>query len=275
MGAQLVALAVLVSLLIGAVIVWAWPNRPAADGTARSGTAVLEVGLAFLVLVPLTTAAATLAAWLLVGRRHAGLRQITRFVRRIGPERLDRRLSGVGAGELGAVAAELNRMLARLQDSFQAHDRFVGEVSHELKTPVSILLLEAQVLMRSPPDAGAHARFVASVEEEMRRLGKLIESFLALARAGQANARLPRMAVDMNASAMEAGRCCWALARLREVRLAITLAGDDRFEDGPVVDGDPELLRTLIDNLLRNAVMIAPRNSTVDLRVALDGGVVI
>src|SRR5262249_48558665 len=156
-----------------------------------------------------------------------------------------------------------------------AEDRFISEVSHELKTPVSVMLIEAQVLMRSSPDHLTYAKFVASVEDEMRRLSKLIESFLTLARAGHGDTQIRRVPAGWNGTAMEAGKHCWQVAVLRGIRLAITLVNEDQCPDGPVVEGDPELLRTMIENLLRNAVNVSPRQSTVDLGVACEDGQVV
>jgi signal transduction histidine kinase len=79
----------------------------------------------------------------------------------------------------------------------------------------------------------------------------------------------------MNATSMEAAQHCWQLARLRAIRLAVTLVGEDQCPDQPMVSGDPELLRTMIENLLRNAVSVSTRQSAVDLRVACEDGHVV
>ena len=225
----------------------------------------------FVGIIPLLTAGASLAAWLVAGRRLARLRQVSELARDISPGRLGRRLDEAeGRDELGRLAVEVNGMLGRLEAGFQAQDRFISEVSHELKTPVSVMLLEAQVLMRSSPDPVTYARFVSSVEDEMRRLHKLIESFLTLARAGHGDTHLRSSTVDMNATCMEAAQHCWQLARLRGIRLAVTLVGEEDCPDEPTVSGDPELLRTMIENLVRNAVSVSARQSAVDLRVACE-----
>jgi signal transduction histidine kinase len=229
------------------------------------------LGFVFLLLIPPLTAGASLAAWLVAGRRLKRLKQISELARGIQPGKLDRRLDETGENdECGQLAQEVNRMLERLEAGFQAEDRFISEVSHELKTPVSVMLIEAQVLMRSSPDSTVYAKFVSSVEDEMRRLSKLIESFLTIARAGHGDTQIRRVAVDMNDAAMEASEHCWQLARLRSVRLSVTLVSDDHCPDAPVVEGDPELLRTMIENLLRNAVSVSPRDEAVDLRVSCE-----
>lgn len=231
------------------------------------------IQLALLLAIPAMAIAAGLAASLVVRRRSGRLKEISRLAAEINPRRLGRRLDTTGEhGELGRLSAEINRMLSRLETGFAAQDRFISEVAHELKTPVSVLLLEAQVLARSDPDPIVFAKFVASVEEEMLRLAKLVESLLALARFGHGDPGVRRVTVDINDAAMEAGQHCWAYARLREIRLSVTLASGGACPDGAIVAGDPELLRIMIENLLRNAIAVSPRRSAVDLRVSCADG---
>lgn len=221
-----------------------------------------------LLAFPVLTGMVSLAAWLVAGRRLVRLKQIAKIAAQIGPGHLHMRLQTVGErDEFVQLGEEVNLMLSRLEAGFAAQERFISEVAHELKTPVSVLLLEAQVLARSDPDLVAHARFVASVEDEMRRLSKLIESFLTLARARHGRAQVRRVEVDMNDAALEAGEHCFTFARLRDVHLSATLVSADDQAAAPVVAGDPELLRTMIENLLRNAIAVSPRESTIDLRV--------
>ncbi len=224
--------------------------------------------LVFVGAVPPLTAGAVVGAWLIARRRLRRLRHIADLAAEIGPRQLNRRLDTSGPeDELGRMASEVNRMLGRLEAGFAAQDRFISEVAHELKTPVSVMLLEAQILARSDADANAHQRFVVSVEEEMRRLTKLIESFLTLARAEHGEAQVRHVDVDLNDTVMEAGEHCWAYAQQRDIRLSASLLPEDHSAEPPIVAGDPELLRTMVENLLRNAISVSPRRSAIDLRV--------
>jgi signal transduction histidine kinase len=227
--------------------------------------------LIFLGVVPALTGAATLAAWGLAGRRLGRLTRIARQTAGISPSRLHERLETTGANDdLGQLAEEINRMLARLEAGFGVQDRFLSEVSHELKTPLSVLLLEAQIVSRSEPGELVYAKFVASVEEEMRRLAKLVESLLTLARAKHGDTLVRRVTVDMNEAAMEAGEHSWNFARMRDMRLQVSLCSDETGANQPIVAGDPDLLRTMIENLLRNAIAVSPRESMIDLAVACE-----
>jgi two-component system, OmpR family, sensor kinase len=200
--------------------------------------------------------------------RSGGLDTITRLAADINPSKLHRRLEGAGhEPDVRRLVETMNAMLGRLEVAFLAQDRFISEVSHELKTPVSVLLLEAQVLERSEPDPLVYAKFVASVEDEMRRLSQLVESFLTLARAKHGETQVRRVSVDINDTAVEAGQHCYGYARMRELTLPMTLVPEEDCPEAPIVWGDPDLLRTMIENLLRNAIAVSPRQSSVDLSV--------
>jgi signal transduction histidine kinase len=169
------------------------------------------------------------------------------------------------------MAADINAMLDRLGSTISGLERFMSEVSHELKTPVSALLAEAQVMKYAPPTAETAGRFILSVEDEMRRLGKLVESFLMLARFEHGRRYIAEAAVHVNDVVLESVEHSSRLASQSEVGINLTLydAGSDRPE--AIVRGDAELLRTVFDNLLRNAVQFSDRGSAISVDVGASG----
>jgi signal transduction histidine kinase len=166
----------------------------------------------------------------------------------------------------------INAMLDRLETAFRAQERFIADASHELKTPLSVLLAEAQILdqrERSPDELG---QFVSSVQDQLRQMTRLVDSLLTLARA---DAGFPLSGVELvslNDVVTEAAQRCEGQAQHRMVRLVPKLAMPT--EDGvePIVAGDRNLLRTVVENLLRNAVRYAPLEDAVEIEVALSAG---
>jgi signal transduction histidine kinase len=88
----------------------------------------------------------------------------------------------------------------------------------------------------------------------MRRLGSLLESFLTLARSGHGQRYVSETLVDLTDVALDAMQRCDAAAREHQVALKFQLPSDELAEAGVAVRGDPELLTTLVTNLIRNAV---------------------
>jgi signal transduction histidine kinase len=234
-----------------------------------------------------------IVGWWISGRVVSRVDRVAQAVRSVSPTRLDERIElPVSSDEIGRMAADVNLMLERMAVAFRSQERFMSEVSHELKTPVSALLTEAQVLkqMRDSPrlspaasvngalkDDGdprravePYERFVLSVEEEMRWLGKLVESFLMLARFGHGKQFVTDAAVPMNDVVLDAVEHSTLYARQHGVKLALTLydAGDNRPE--ALVRGDSELLRVVADNLIRNAVQFSKRGDTVSVKIDVE-----
>ncbi|MEX1015336.1 MAG: ATP-binding protein [Phycisphaeraceae bacterium] len=238
----------------------------AATSLAEVSEAIAFVRTLFFIAIPAGLVTASIASWFVAGNAIRQINDVADLAHGLRPETLDDRLAPAQSqDELGQMVGELNHALDRLEAGFQAQDRFLHDASHELKTPVSVLLSEAQVLRLSNPDKQACQRFAASVEEEMRRMGKLIESLLVLARADGRSAVATGQPVAVNDVVMAAIEQCTALARQRQVTLVPQLACPSAGD--LLCQGDGDLLATMVSNLLRNAIRFSPIGGTVEVGV--------
>jgi two-component system, OmpR family, sensor histidine kinase MprB len=158
--------------------------------------------------------------------------------------------------EVGRLASGFNRMLDRLQRSQAAQRRLVADASHELRTPVTSLRTNAELLRDAELDADTRRAIAADVVDQAEELTLLVSDVIDLARD---EAREPSVeAVRLDDLARE------ALERARRHAPAIEWA----LEAEPVVvDGAPERLARAINNLLDNAARYAPAGSRVDVAV--------
>ncbi|MHC4673778.1 MAG: sensor histidine kinase [Planctomycetota bacterium] len=214
---------------------------------------------------------AALASWLLAKRSLTPIGEIAREAQEMGAAHLDRRLTlPTGRDELHELTLTLNDMLERLEAAFKAQERFLANAAHELKTPVAVLLGESQVLGQKERTPEEYDRFMADVQDEMRRLGQIINSMLILARA-DAGLPLPSIElVSINEVAMEAVTRCQIQAGRQEVRLIPVLAMPENDQPEPRVNGDPELLIVAVTNLIRNAIRYSPVQEPVEITVTSD-----
>ena len=231
---------------------------------------VAELRSLFAVVVPASLILAAVASWALARRSLAPIGEIARQTRDLTVAHLDRRIqTRLRGDEVAELTAVINGMLDRLEASFRAQERFVADASHELKTPLSVVLAEAQVLEQQARTAQEYDQFVASVQDQLRQLVRLVDSLLTLARADAGFALAAARSVSMNEVVMEAVERCEPVARHREVRLVPILAPP--AEDGieAYVSGDSALLRAAIDNLIRNAVRYSPAEEAVEVEVGV------
>ncbi len=228
---------------------------------ARARAAAVRV-LAGLLLLLLLMAAALIA---IVSRGLAPLRRAASEVQR----RDVHSLAPISAPELPSEAAplieELNRLLARLAAAFDKQRAFVADAAHELRSPLTAVSLQLQLLERGRDErarAAARAKLGAAVE----RATHLVAQLLTLARSEPEGALIELAPVSLEACVREAVTDVHALAHARQIELELEAATDVR------VRGNAEQLRVLARNLIDNAVRYTPPAGTVRVRVGSEQG---
>jgi len=210
---------------------------------------------ALLAIVVVLAMAVVLAGSFAVA--SSALEPIARLIAAMGEirsDRLSRRLGWTGReDELGRLAQSFDAMLERLEDGFARERQFVSDASHELKTPLTVIDANAQMLERwADRDPALRAESLRAIREQSVSLAAMVDGMLLLAKAesGDDLPREPLALDDIVADALRSVR-----RRAHEKGLALTLsparAGGD---GGPAVCGDANLLRQLFTNLLDNAI---------------------
>jgi two-component system OmpR family sensor kinase/two-component system sensor histidine kinase QseC len=221
-----------------------------------------RVVIPLILLLPIMVAA---VAWI-VNRGLLPLRYVTaevqrrdvRSLRPLGSENLPR--------EIEPLVSELNRLLARLQKAFDDQRAFIGDAAHELRSPLTVLRLQLQLLDRAPDESArgeARGRLGASVERAIH----LVEQLLTLARSDPQATAGDFESIDLSAAAAQGITDTHDLAIARNIDLSLDAM------PGILVRGDGEALRTLVRNLVDNAVRYTPPGGSVQVRcrIAAEG----
>jgi signal transduction histidine kinase len=219
---------------------------------------------------------AGITSWYMARRSLAPLLAIARQAREISARRLDQRIPVPSTGdEVAEMIVVLNDMLDRLEAEFRAQRRFIADVTHELKTPLAVLLGETQAMQRQGAGNGnAWTPFIATVQEETRRILRLVEAFLILNRL-QAGSPAPSLdLVSMEEVVLSAIRKCRAAAKERDVRLLPRFPSSGEAVE-PVVMGDNDMLVSALQNLIENAIAVSPAGETVEIAVEVRNGRVV
>ena len=215
----------------------------------------------FVVLLPL----AALLIWFVVGRELRPLTGLADSVARRTPDALAPIAeSGVPDEALPLVRA-LNDLLTRLHTALKTQRDFIADAAHELRTPLTALQLQAQLIERAN-DTDSRQAAIDDLRAGLERATHLVAQLLTLARA-EPGAALPTPdAVDLVRLCRQSVIDHAALADARRIDLGLA--------DGPAdlaITGHADALRTLLDNLVANAVRYTPSGGRVDVRCGSDG----
>jgi two-component system OmpR family sensor kinase/two-component system sensor histidine kinase QseC len=214
-----------------------------------------RVVIPLILLLPIMIAA---VAWI-VSRGLLPLRYVTAEVQRRDVRSLRPLKRANLPREIEPLVGELNRLLARLQQAFDTQRAFISDAAHELRSPLTALRLQLQLLDRAPDESArveARARLGAAVERAIH----LVEQLLALARSDPQETAGEFATLDLSAVAAQGITDTHDLAVARNIDLSLDAAPQVQ------VRGDGEALRTLVRNLVDNAVRYTPPYGTVQVR---------
>lgn len=167
--------------------------------------------------------------------------------------------------EITPLVLSINALMARLATSFAAQRRFLADAAHELRSPVTALRLQLQLLKRSGGEA-ARQEALSEFESGIARSERLIEQLLQVARSEPDGEAIRRDEVDLG----ELVRSVVSAASVRAEHCDIDLGANAAA--GVKVRGDGNQLTVLLSNLVENALHYGPRGGVVDVEAVVEGG---
>jgi signal transduction histidine kinase len=215
-------------------------------------------GVALVVLAAVAVTGLWLARW--VSRPLTDLRDATR--RAEAGDLSVRADPGEGPDEVRELASAFNDMVGRLDQLVGTQETFVADASHQLRSPLTALRLRIENMQHGA--APADADDLEGALAEVDRLSRLVDGLLALARAERRAAE--RSPQDVGALVRERADAWRAAAAERDVAL------DDVAAPGLVAALAPGSVEQMLDNLVANALEVAPAGSAVTIAAAGDDG---
>ncbi|MDX9723573.1 MAG: ATP-binding protein [Myxococcota bacterium] len=173
---------------------------------------------------------------------------------RVGPKLRRRR------DELGTLGRDFDSMAQRLEQLLAAQHRLLRDVSHELRSPLARLNVALE-LARTANEAQQSREMLDRIERESERLAALIAQLMTLTRIDTQGERFPKQTVDLSELLRELVEDARFEARALDKDVSL------ESEDGVRVHGVPELLRSAIENVLRNALRHSPVHAEVQVRL--------
>jgi two-component system heavy metal sensor histidine kinase CusS len=204
-----------------------------------------------------------LSAWLsaLIARKGMRpLQDMAERTRQISTSNLDQRIKIMYCpDELKNLADSFDEMLERLQDSFERLSNHANNMAHELRTPINVLISEAEMALSQERTAQEYRNVIESSLEEYSAVSRMVDSLLFLARAD----------IGQSPLALEEIDACTTIEKIVEYYqpladdkgITIFCAGD------AVVQADPTLFRRAVSNLLSNALHYTPSQGKICIAI--------
>jgi len=218
------------------------------------------VALAFAVLV----------AALLARTITRPLRDLVGGVRRFAGGDYGTRVPLAGPSEVAEMGTAFNEMASEIQRSRGSEQAFLADISHELRTPLTSIQGFAQAIVEGEARGDAVSHVAEIIHREARRLVRMVEGLLQVARlesGGQSMARedvVPARLLESAVAALE--------VQAKTAGVSFDVEGAEAL---PSLRGDPDKLAQLFLNVLDNAVKHSPRGTTVHVRGSRDDGAVV
>ncbi|MEI7973314.1 MAG: HAMP domain-containing sensor histidine kinase [Bdellovibrio sp.] len=210
-------------------------------------------------LLPLSLLISGGFGYWIAGRALQSIRSMTTEVRRISPQDLHTRVSiPVAKGELRDLAQTMNELLNRIERAFVAQERFVADASHQLQTPLALIRAEIESEAFKSQLLSSSLR---SVLQEVEHMSRLIKDLLMLARAEAGGGSLAFQNFFLDEIVLETLSRLDSVFKRKSIRLMFNIQENNLPRQS--IQGDPELMSTLIYSLLENAAKYSPTNGQV------------
>ena len=232
--------------------------------TERYADNIEQVRDVFLLAFPAAILLTAAVGLLLADTTLRPLRRIIDTARRISAADLGAQIPLSGSGdELDRLAQTLNEMLARIEDSLARMRRFNANAAHELRTPLSALSSQLEVMLERERTPDDYRQVLGDAREQVQALADVVDAMLRLARSEAGLARTERVPVELRPVLENVHEFFEPVAEEARVALLCSPVPDT------TVLGDAGWLQQLFANLVANAIKFTPEGGKVEIETQL------
>ncbi len=207
--------------------------------------------------------------WWMVSRAIKPIEDISSTAVKISAGDLLQRINVAEAeSELGKLASVLNSTFARLDAAFAQQKQFASDAAHELRTPISVMLTQAQTALNRERTAPEYRETLEACQRAAQRMRKLIGALLELARLDAGQEQMKRLRFDFSRTVADGVELVKPLAEERGVKISAELSPLE-------ITGDAERLAQVATNLLTNAIQYNKPEGEVRVTLASQGGLAV
>jgi heavy metal sensor kinase len=219
-----------------------------------------------LTAIPIVLVLGSIGGWFLARRSLSPITHIIEKTRRITSSNLGERLRPRGTGdELDYLILTLNEMISRLENSFKRISQFTADASHELRTPISAMRGEAELVLSRPRPVEEYRRVLADYIDKLDFLTRMINDLILLSTFDSDKAALEMAPIKLNELLVNLWDLFGVLAEQKGAEFTL-----GEIEEADVL-GDRTRLQQLFTNLIDNAIKFTPSGGRVQISLRKDG----
>jgi len=194
------------------------------------------------------------------------VRLIKKATTKLGRGDFFTRVEGVSklSGELGQLANSFNKMAEQLQQNQSAQQRLLGDVSHELRSPMTRLQMALGLAQQESTTEQAREQYLQRCQKEIERLDQMIEDVLALSRLENTLQTAEDEQVNLTALIQNIISDEQFVADKKSIKIEVSSPNDI------IISADQTLLHSAISNVLSNAVKYSPEQSIINVSLSID-----
>ncbi|MCL4417114.1 MAG: ATP-binding protein [Actinobacteria bacterium] len=227
------------------------------DAIQKSLNSLLNtLGIVFLLLILPTI----LGGRLLAGKIMRPISNISNRMEKISSEHLDERIDNPKTeDEIEKLTTTFNNLLGRMQEAFHRERQFIGDVAHELKTPVATLRSEIELVLSKKRTEHEYKRALEETLVDANRLSTIIKNILDLAWLEAENAQLGERYFNLSNVVNEIREIALKLGSQKQIKL------QEKIEANLEITGDEDKISRAILNIVDNAIKYTPNKGLVSI----------
>ncbi len=215
----------------------------------------------FLIIIPGCLIITDVAAFFISKAAFRPMTQMADAAKNISGENLDRRLKLSKANdEVRALGETLNEMIGRIDDAFKSQKRFIANASHEIKTPLTVIQTELEILQKKVRGSESKEN-IKNALTELESLTRLTNSLLTIVKLDASKTKLQLSEVRIDELLADCVQTMTPAANARNIQINLSI------EDSAEIGGDTEKLKSVFLNLIENAIKYSFSDSTISIRL--------
>ncbi len=225
------------------------------------------LGIILTLVTPIVIIVASWGGIVIAGRAMKPVDEITKTAKRIEAGNLAEQIkTKTHNDEIGNLARTFNDMLLRLKKAFDVLASFSQNVSHELKTPLTVMKSGIEITMREKRSAAEYRELLVSLLEEVDQMTRIIDDLLLTSLSDTASIKASFTPLSLSKLLMETIDFFEVLATDKTILL------EHNIREDVSITGNERLLKRAFSNIIDNAIKFTPPGKKVSVSLVRDAG---